>query len=232
MKKNALFSASAGVVLLSLLLTSGCNSDSATPRDLMSEEQSAGERPVAMKGESAFLGGKVAVVATISRGFERGPGAGKGGRGGRGGGPKKDDDSVFGDIYNVGGGDSDEEQKEAMKEYIRQAMARRAAGSPMPPVTLHVYLTNHDTAPLDIEVTEVNSDLGNFAVRPPRLTIAPGETGNLEPMISQLGVTSDDIPLKLSVRSAGKKESQIIEVKNVISAEALKQAEQATGGKK
>jgi hypothetical protein len=71
----------------------------------------------------------------------------------------------------------------------------------------------------------VNSDLGNFAVRPPKLTIAPGEKGVLEPMISQLGVTSDEIPLKLAVRTGGKKEQQIVIVKNVITESLRKEFE-------
>jgi hypothetical protein len=62
----------------------------------------------------------------------------------------------------------------------------------------------------------VNSDLGNFAARPPKLTLAPGQTGTLDPMISQLGVTSDEIPVKVEIRHAGKKETKIIPVKSLI----------------
>jgi hypothetical protein len=114
-----------------------------------------------------------------------------------------------------------------MQDYIRQARARRAAGSPMPPVTLRVLFENKGTEPIELEVTEVNSDLGNFAVRPPKLTIAPGEKAVLEPMISQLGVTSDEIPLKLAVRTGGKREQQVVVVKNVIAASLRKEFENA-----
>ena len=215
------------------LLGSGCNSHGG-PRDLMMEEAYAGavERPVAMKGESTFLEGKVAAVATISRGFDRGARGGPKGRGGAGNeevgrrGRHGDDSGAFSEVYNIYG-DSEEEQKEAMEEYVRQAKARRAAGSPMPPVTLRVQFENKGTEPLVLEVTEVNSDLGNFAVRPEKLTIAPGQTAALDPMVSQLGVTSDEIPLKLAVRAAGKKEAQVVVVKNVISAAARKDLEQA-----
>ena len=204
-----------------LAFSGGCNSHSG-PRDLMMEEatKQAVERPVAMRGEGSFLEGKVVALATVSRGFDRGPGAGKAGKrgdfeeGGRRG--RRDDAGAFTEVYNIGGGDSEEEQKEAMAEYMRQARARRAAGSPMPPVTLRVLFENKGTEEIELEVTEVNSDLGNFAVRPPKLKLAPGEKGLLEPMISQLGVTSDEIPLKLSVRTGGKREQQIVVVKNVI----------------
>lgn len=222
----------------------GCNSHNG-PRDLMMEEatRQSVERPVAMRGEGTFLDGKLGALATVSRGFDRGirPG-GRGGRGGGrrrgGGGPgdepgvfeegrrRRDDEGAFTEVYNIGGyGDSEEEQKEAMEDYIRMAKARRAAGSPMPPVTLKVAFQNRGTEPLEIEVTEVNSELGNFAVRPPKLTIAAGESGMLEPMVSQLGVTSDEIPLKLTVRQGTKKEQQIIVVKNIIAQSLRKEFE-------
>jgi hypothetical protein len=226
MKKTDIFPACCGVAILIAAGLAGCGTGGA-PRDLMSEEanarQGGGERPVAMRGEGDFLNGKLAAFVTVSRGFDRGP-QGAGGRGGRGnrggrgeeeGGRRRGGDGIS-DVYPVSFGDSEEEQKEAMEEYIRQAKARRAAGSPMPPVTLRVNLENRGTEPIEVEVTEVNSDLGNFAVRPPKLTIAPGEKGTLEPMVSQLGVTSDEIPLKLAIRVGNKKETQVVTVKNVI----------------
>jgi hypothetical protein len=106
---------------------------------------------------------------------------------------------------------------------MRIARARRTAGSPMPPVTLKVAFENRGTEPVDIEVRDVNSDLGNFAPRPPKLTIAPGASGTLDPMISQLGVTSDEIPLKIVVRIGGKKEEQVVVVKNVLAASLRKE---------
>ena len=191
----------------------------------MMEEAVAGpvERPVAMKGETAFLQGKLAAVATVSRGFDRGSPGTRGDRrriAEEDGRRNRRDENPFTETYNLYG-DSEEEQKEAMEEYIRQAKARRAAGSPMPPVTLRVHLQNKGTEPIEVEVTEVNSDLGNFAVRPPKLTIPAGGEASLDPMISQLGVTSDEIPLKLAVRVAGQKEAQVVTVKSVIT-ESLK----------
>lgn len=231
----------AGATLLAagFLFAAGCRS-AHEPRDLMMEEARNGggvERPVAMRGDATFLEGKVGAVATITRGFDRGgaprgPGKRKGGPGpddydlsGR---KKRDDAGAFSEVYNIGGyGDSEEEQKEAMAEYMRLAKARRAAGSPMPPVTLRVAFENKGTEPLEIECTEVNSYLGNFAVRPPKLTLAPGSSGALEPMVSQLGVTSDEIQLKLEVRYAGKKEQQVVIVKNLITNSLRKEFEAA-----
>jgi hypothetical protein len=230
---------SIAVLLTGLLAAAGCGTG-ATPRDLMMEEavRQPVERPVAMRGESTFLDGKVAALVTVSRGFDRGDRKGPGGRGKKLNPDdniyddqrrkRRDDVGAFTEVYNIGGyGDSEEDQKEAMQDYIRQARARRAAGSPMPPVTLRVLFENKGTEPIELEVTEVNSDLGNFAVRPPKLTIAPGEKAVLEPMISQLGVTSDEIPLKLAVRTGGKREQQVVVVKNVLAASLRKEFENA-----
>jgi hypothetical protein len=218
MKKTTFFPDVAGLAALALavMLGAGCRSSSAQ-RDLMSDDLTAGERPVAMKGEGSFLDGKLTATATVSRGFDRGAKAGAkaGGKGGDRAG-KKERESGFGDTYSIGGGgDSEEEQQAAMEDYMRLVRAQRAAGSPMPPVTLRVKFANHTTEPMEIEVTEVNSELGNFAVRPPKLTLAPGQDGALDPMISQLGVTSDEIPIKVVVRSASKAETQTIMVKNL-----------------
>lgn len=175
-----------------------------------------------MKGEGNFTTANLHVVATVSRGFSHGPGKGgpgpnghrKGGRKGGFFGPK--DTDAYSENYSFDFGDSDEEQKEAVQEYVRQAMARRAAGSPMPPVTLHVTFENRGATPVEVVPTDVNSDLGNFAVRPPKLTLAPGEKAALDPMISQLGVTNDEIPLTVSIRVGGKTETQVITIKNLI----------------
>lgn len=220
----------AAALLVAILVSGGGCGSGPAPRDLMLEEAakaSGVERPVAMRAEGSFLDGKLGAVATVSRGFDRGVRTPRGGRGGAGGPAegafddqsrrRRDEAGAFSEVYYIGGyGDSEEEQKEAMQDYIRQARARRAAGSPMPPVTLKVAFANRGPAPIEIEVLDVNSDLGNFAVRPAKLTIAPGESGSLEPMISQLGVTSDEIPLKLALRSGGKKEQQVLIIKNVL----------------
>lgn len=232
MKNTTFLPRALGALALGLALWSagGC-SNRPLPLDPMAEGLTAGEKPVAMKGEGSFLAGQLVATATVSRGFDRGVkgGGGPGGRGegtrgrGRGRGGMDDDRGVSGitEVYNIGG-ETEEEQKEAYAEYVRQAMARRAAGSPMPPVTLRVKLENRGTEPLEVSVTEVNSDLGNFAVRPPKLTIAPGQVGELDPMISQLGVTADEIPLKLVLRGGGRTETQTIAIKTLILPSVMK----------
>lgn len=205
------------VALSGLALLAGCRS-AAVPRDLMAEEarNEQADRPVAMKGESQFGDGSIHVVATVARGFQRSPGQKAGEVPKSRKGLFRKDTDAYSESYSFDYGETEAEQREAVKEYVRQAMARRAAGSPMPPVTLNVMFENRGTAPIEIVPTEVSSDLGNFAVRPPKLTLAPGEAGALDPMVSQLGVMSDEIPVTLSIRQGGKTETKVILVKNIL----------------
>ncbi len=213
--------------ILGLATFAGCSTTSAP--DPMAEAAASGEKPVAMRGDGSFFDGKIAADVAISRGFDRGDkgkgrggggpdGAGGGKHGHRGGGGSDSDASNTGLSQNFGGfeGASESEQKEMYEDMVRLALAHRAAGSPMPPVTIRLRLENRGNEPAEIEVLEENSDLGNFAVRPTKLKIAPHEAGIFDPMVSQLGVTSDEIPMKITLRVAGKKDSQTIIVKSLI----------------
>jgi hypothetical protein len=93
--------------------------------------------------------------------------------------------------------------------------AKLALGSPLPPVTTRLKLENRGSEPVEIEISEVNSDLGNFAVRPSKLKIEPGQTSEPDPMISQLGVTSDEISVQVTLRRGGVKETHILKVLHV-----------------
>lgn len=116
-----------------------------------------------------------------------------GGRGGRGGG-KMQNPEVTG---------------EASRSISRM-------GSNQPPILLTLRLENTGTEDLDITIREIKSALGNFVPQPERLTLTPGQSAELEPMISRLGVIANEIPLQLSFRSAGQIESQTIILKNIL----------------
>ena len=211
----------AAIASAALVSGSGCTT-AHEPRDLMSEEARADhDRPVAMKGEGELNGGNLHVVATIARGFQRSPGKHNSNAPRVRKGWFNKDTDAYKEDYNFDYGTSEEDQKEAIQDYIRQAMARRAAGSPMPPVTLHVTFENRGQYPIEIAADEVDSDLGNFAARPSKLALKPGEKGSLDPMVSQLGVTSDEIPVTVVVHVNGKSESQVILVKNILLPGAL-----------
>lgn len=80
---------------------------------------------------------------------------------------------------------------------------------------LHVALTNHAATPLAISVTDVTSLLGNFAVRPEHLTIAPGETAELEPMMANSADNYEELDVTLAIRKDGHTDQQTLALKLV-----------------
>lgn len=207
MKSISTSSGVLGAVLAGLLGLSGCGT--APPPDSLAEAVRIGERPVAMQGRADFFAGQIAATVNISRGV--GQGLGGRGRPGGGGGPGRGEAGSPGDHYRRSGerADMDGGDPAAAMAY-RQA--KMALGSPLPPVTTRLRLENRGSESVEIEISEVNSDLGNFAVRPSKLKIEPGQTLEPDPMISQLGVTSDEIPVQVTLRRGGVKETQILKV--------------------
>jgi hypothetical protein len=156
----------------------------------------AGERPVAMTGNSLFFGSQLSATVTISRGV------GRGGMGSRKG--------------HKNGSEPAEGERLDADSYAAYIQARGALGSPLPPITIHLKLENRSGQVVLVDVLEMNSDLGNFAVDPERLSLAPNQTAEPNPMISQLGVTSDEIPVKVTLRMAGRNETHTIAVKSLM----------------
>jgi hypothetical protein len=63
---------------------------------------------------------------------------------------------------------------------------------------------------------DFNSDLGNFVIDPATITIPPGTTAEPTPMVSQLGVSSDELPFTVRLQLGKAKETRTILVKNVL----------------
>ena len=72
-------------------------------------------------------------------------------------------------------------------------------------MTLRLSLTNNakDGAPLEVEIVDFVSDLGNFALKPDRIALAAGQTGGPGSVVSRLGVTSAEIPVKVAILNNG-----------------------------
>jgi hypothetical protein len=156
-----------------------------------------------MKGEGRFFDGQVTATLAISRGFERPMGR------------RGQDESETIELPEPSEAD--------YAENIAKIMALQVRRSPMPPITMRLVLANHTQQALDVEILEVNSDLGNFAVQPDRLTLPPEKSAEPDAMNSQLGVPGDEIPVKVGLRYAGKTESQIITVKSLFTPEGKKE---------
>ena len=199
------FGTVAAVAFFSLagLLVGGCSSG---PRGAApSLAAASAPRPVAMQGEAKYFDGQLVATVSVSRGFERG---GPRGGGGSGRAARRNYDQY----EEVDLPDPDEKD---YAESISKIMQLQIRGSPLPPVTLRLALSNPTPQPIEVDISEVNSDLGNFAVQPEKLTIPAGKSAEPYPMNSQLGLIGDNFPVKVSLRIGDKTESQIITVKSL-----------------
>jgi len=138
-------------------------------------------------------------------GFKGGFGMGGGGGGGMGGGRG-------GGRGHGGGGGSGPPGGDA-EDSVQHAPPIRASN--LPPIQLRLRLTNHGEAPADVEVVDFNSALGNFVVQPPKITVKPGESVEAEPMVSRLGISTDEIPLTVKLHVGGRTEQQVLTLRAV-----------------
>jgi len=79
-----------------------------------------------------------------------------------------------------------------------------------PPATLYLRLTNRGQVRIEVQVLDFNSQFGNFVVHPEQVVLEPGQWVEAEPMSSQLLNTSGEVTVKVNLKSAGKKESQLL----------------------
>jgi hypothetical protein len=91
--------------------------------------------------------------------------------------------------------------------------SKMAVGSPLPPVTLHLILHNTSKETFSVTIIDFDSDLGNFAVHPDVLSLAPDQSAEPDSMVSQLGVGSDLIPVKVTLMKGGVRETKLVQVK-------------------
>jgi hypothetical protein len=89
-----------------------------------------------------------------------------------------------------------------------ESPAPRRAMSTIPTVELRAKFTNNSEIPLVFAVTDVISGLGNFAVRPDRLSLAPHQSGELEPMPAIYPDVINELAVEVRVRHAGRNESR------------------------
>jgi hypothetical protein len=126
-------------------------------------------------------------------------GMGGGGGGGLGGGHR-------------GPGREASDTDRADPEQQRIQNIRRGA-SMRPPVIIHLRVTNQGTEPMSVRIADFLSPLGNFAVRPENLALAPGQSLEVDPMSSQLAGELIEVPVTLVIQSAGRKEKQTLDLK-------------------
>lgn len=102
------------------------------------------------------------------------------------------------------------ETDESEPDYVR-----RRRDAEMPPALMRLRLENTSQATVVVEIRDLNSDLGNFAVRPDTVTLNPGQTVETDPMQSKLGVDSYNLPVKITLRAGGQTETKTLTLRLV-----------------
>ena len=164
-----------------------------------------------MAANETFFGGQIAAQLTLGSGLPDNAQAGgkegsaTGGKWSGGGTRVRGSHHGSGgddEIGPAGGGGSDEPHSNLVD-------------SPMPPALLRLRLVNTSTVPLVVEIRDLNSELGDFAVRPDTFTLAPGESGSPDGMQSLLGLDTLALPVTVTLRSGGKNETKVLTLRPV-----------------
>lgn len=162
----------------------------------------AADRP-AMTGEALFQGGKVRAELALGHGFYK--------RLKRGALEGRDDYNPFAPV-------DEESKKEERYQSIadsEELFVPRMHNSVLPPYALRLRVTNLSDAAIDVVYVECASALGNFAIRPETAKIEAGQTHSPNPMITLLGVSGEDITVKVTLALNGTSESQTLTLKTV-----------------
>jgi hypothetical protein len=81
-----------------------------------------------------------------------------------------------------------------------------------PRLALTLRITNAGTKPVSLTFVDVNSALGDFEPRPDTLTVAPGQQGSVDPMLSNLEVNFDELAVTVTIKIGGQKETRILKL--------------------
>ncbi|HWA08256.1 MAG TPA: hypothetical protein VG838_02195 [Opitutaceae bacterium] len=206
---------------LLLLVLAACASDRRSPPPPPPTTAPAEAAIPEMEAQGTLLAGRLKAEVVLNRAGFAGrpraagdtgdgpPGAGGGGRrgggGGRGGGRGR------------GGGNA----PVAAEDKSDSDASLHVRASTLPPVRLHLRLTNLGSAPIEVEVTDFDSELGNFVVQPDKIPLPSGESVEAEPMTSRLGLTSSEIPLTVGVRVGEQSDHQVLTLRVVPSPAAV-----------
>jgi hypothetical protein len=145
--------------------------------------------------------------ASSSAGGKGGGGSSGGGSGGgRSGGHR-------GGGHGGGGRGGGEGSGGGQEEGIQRAPPIRAINGPV--IQLRLRLTNHSPALVVVEVVDFDSALGNFVVQPEKITVQPGASVEADPMVSRLGIGTDEIPLTIKLRVETRVDQQVLTLRAV-----------------
>lgn len=222
----------AALSMILLLAFAGCSSDRGPggrrggpggPRD---------KAPTPMAGQDDFFDGRILAEITVGTegmpepganagGEERG-GSGRGRRGGGGGGGGSLSLAGSGGLVggNISGGVPFGSGGRPIRDFGgpggEQAGPRpMMTGAMGRPVMIHLRFTNQGPAAVTLWIDDFVSPLGNFAVRPEKLVLEPGQALETEPMSSQLAGAFAETDVTLVLRLGPQAEKKTFRLKAV-----------------
>ena len=185
----------ATALLATALFTTACTSQRVADEASIAEAKKI--MVPTMGAETGFFDGALLVEANLGRGFR--PRLVKPGF------KSRDGDNAFATVIYT-----DQAAREIAEEEEEGMFIPRMRNSTLPPVALRLRVHNVTQEPVEVEFIECKSYLGNFAVRPEKITIASGESGQPDPMVSLLGVSGDEIPVTITLRLGDKRETHTV----------------------
>ena len=218
----------APAALIFVLLAAGCSSE---PKPGPRGGASVARKPYTpIAGQEEFFSGQI--LAEIHVGTDgmpdvkpgegspgnRGGGGGGEGRGrrrGGGGGQMNVAGGAGGFGGNISGGVPFGEGGSRAPRGGPGGESRFGLGGGGRPVMIHLRFTNHSEVTVELSISDFVSPLGNFAVRPEKLTLEPGQSLETEPMTSQLAGSFTEAMATLVLRTGGKTEKKTLPLKPV-----------------
>jgi len=102
------------------------------------------------------------------------------------------------------------------KEEINEMYGRKNYDNVLPARSaLCVRFTNHGAQPTTFTIADVNSALGDFVPRPETLTVASGEQGSVDPMLSNRDDNFTELELTLTLKIGAQKETHIVKLSHL-----------------
>ena len=80
---------------------------------------------------------------------------------------------------------------------------------------IRVVFTNHGQSPAELTVIEVKSVLGDFAPRPERFALAPGQSAPLNEMRSSVAENVEELDVTLTLRRGTERETKVVRLTGV-----------------
>lgn len=84
-----------------------------------------------------------------------------------------------------------------------------------PRLALTLTIANKSAQTIALAVADVNSLLGNFAPRPEKFVLAPGQQGSIDPMLSTFDNNFEDLDVTLTIRRGDQRETQVLKLRRV-----------------